>query len=365
MNTPKRRMLAVGLATGAVGAGVGWIIGTLAKSRGAAHIPGWVLLCLPVLIFLAIALHEAGHVAAGLLSGFRFHLCIVGPLRLDREGDRLRLKFNPSPALWGGLAGCVPQSYGPDLPRRMLLFVAGGPLFSLLGAAALIPAALLGTSSPGVSFLFTAFGILSAGMALATLIPLPSAGFTNDGARIRMLLRDGPEGRRWTALASVAGLLMAERPRDWPSELMDLLGDGKDAESDAVHVCWLRHLWHQDRHEWEDAKLWLERGLANVDALPKAGRPGLYLSAAYFYARHGNDSALARQYLDLGQQPGLHNPKETHLVKAAVLVSEGRTDQALPELELASRALDSKPARVAAPAYEAISEMTETTRRAA
>src|SRR5262245_21954437 len=46
------------------------------------------LLWLPV-----VAVHEGGHLLAGWAVGFRFRVLTVGPLRIAREGGRLRLSL--------------------------------------------------------------------------------------------------------------------------------------------------------------------------------------------------------------------------------------------------------------------------------
>jgi hypothetical protein len=132
-NSAKSAVLTVllGLAVGALS---GWPIGLLLKARGPRHLSGWTIVALPLVMLLGLAWHEAGHVAAGLLGGFEFVLCAVGPLRLERHDGRLRASFNRVPMLWGGIAACVPNGYAADLQLKMILFAAGGPLFSLLGA---------------------------------------------------------------------------------------------------------------------------------------------------------------------------------------------------------------------------------------
>jgi hypothetical protein len=198
---------------------------------------------------------------------------------------------------------------------------------------------------------------MSAVLALATLLPTRIYGYNSDGTRLLMLSRNTIEGRRWTALASVASLAAAERPRDWPAELVDLLGDGADLSPDALNVCLLRHIWHLDRREWEPARSWLERGLANIDFLPKSMRGRFYAAAAAFYSRPGNDAALARDFLNLAMKPGLHNPKEMHLIVASVLLAEGRTQEALAELDLAAATVKSKPPHLAAALEEDLDEL--------
>jgi hypothetical protein len=342
-----------------VGAAAGWGLVHLVKPHSLkGRTSDWILLSLPISMLLVIALHEAGHLVGGLASGFRFYLYVVGPLRIERDGERLKFMFNNMPALWGGLAGCTPRTYGPELWRKMLLMVAGGPAFSFLGALLTLPlGALFIQTHANVAIILIFFGFLSAAIGFVTLIPNHMAGFTSDGARLLMLVRKRPEGKRWTAMAAVGGLTLAERPKLWPMELMELLGDGSDGSRDAVAVCQLRYLWHADRREWELARVWLERGLEHMDALPKVMQGAYCACAAHYYARHGKDAAMARQYLDLARKPGFHNPEHLHGVAAAVLICEERKEEALKELDLAEQVAKSKQGSLGEASREELAEM--------
>jgi hypothetical protein len=345
------------LAGMAVGVLCGWSIGLLTKAHGRSHLSPWTIIVLPVVLLLVLALHEAGHVTAGLIGGFEFRLFIAGPLRLERRNGRFKISFNRIPAHWGGLAACVPKSYEANLHRKMMLFVAGGPLFSLLGAVFMIPGFSLLTSHLHPGLLLITFGLTSAALALVTLLPLPAGGFKTDGTRLAMLLRRRPEGERWTALAALGGLAHTARPREWPVELMTGLGDGLDAQADAAMACLVWHIWHADKREWESAQLWLERALSHAGDMPASMLPILYLAAADYYARHGADKLLARQYFDLAQRPGLHDPDDMYAVRAAVLIAEGRAAEALLDIDLAEQKLRFKPPAMAQCRREDLDEL--------
>jgi hypothetical protein len=315
------------------------------------------LLALPLALLLALALHEAGHVTAGLLCGFEFRLFVVGPIRVDRRDGHLKVSVNRVAALWGGIAGCVPASFGPRLQRHMIFFAAGGPVSSLLGATLLIPGLTILKAHASAAILLTTFALISASLGMVTLCPMRMGGFTSDGMRLFMLLRRKPEGQRWTALAALGGLSQTLRPRDWPPQLMALLGDGMDAQADAVIACLLWHMWYVDKREYDSARMWLERGLNHTNSMPPSMQPVAYLAAAQFYARHGADPALARQYFELAEKPGLHNAEDTHIARAAVLVTEARAAEALSELDIAERQLRLKPAAMAEWMREDINEL--------
>lgn len=104
-------------------------------------------------LFAAVILHEVGHLFAFFFLGL------------------------PSPSLSGRAGGLLLSPRGDMLSYGRELFVAAaGPLFNLLGAAALIPA-LQGGTTHEASFCFFALNLLS---ALFNLLPI--AGF--DGGRV-------------------------------------------------------------------------------------------------------------------------------------------------------------------------------------
>src|SRR5438309_907272 len=82
-----------------------------------------------VLRWLLIGAHEAGHALAAYWLRFRIMSIRTGPVRLVREGQRLRLRFN-RPRFNANFVQAVPTS-GEALARRMVILIAAGPLSSL------------------------------------------------------------------------------------------------------------------------------------------------------------------------------------------------------------------------------------------
>ena len=341
-----------------IGAGAGYPVGRLIRGMHPAnHLSPWTIPAVIFMVPLALALHEAGHVIAGLSAGFRFHLFVAGPLRIQRDGDRITFGLNRIASLWGGVAACTPQTFGPELAGKMLQFTAGGPVFSALGAIMLWPAFVLRNTSPNAAACLLVLGFISAALCFATLMPMRFGGFVSDGGRILMLLRGSEEGRRWIGLAGLSGLSLAERPRNWPPQLFDMLGDSADGSPDAPYSDLLRHLWKADLREWDAAQASLERCLAQIECLAPPMRSGFYMAAAYFYARQLNDATTARTHFNKAEGPGVHQKSDLHIVRAAVLLAEGRSAEALPELDLAVASLRNKAPSATEPLHEDIAAM--------
>jgi len=234
----------------------------------------WLLLLATVLVLLGTAaLHELGHLLAGRAAGLRFQMLGIGPLRLSRAApdEQLRLTWQRPRglSLFDGVAASLPDSTD-NLPRRMLIFALGGPLFSLLQVvlstglffflvrtldralqwAWVWEAALL---SGVVAFLFLLTAIRPG--------PYPN-GLPADGQRIWMLLTDPPTAERWCALVALNALdNRGIRPRDWPAELLQRALARQDNDLDTLHALLLAAQTALDRQEWKEADDYFTRAL--------------------------------------------------------------------------------------------------------
>lgn len=156
-------------------------------------------LCFLVLFFLLsltlqIAIHEAGHLVCGLLSGYRFCSYRLGGLLLSRQEGHLKLK------LTGGLAGISGQCLmrppadcmGKDYP--VILYNLGGVLAnSILSVLAVLLMLFLPLSAYGFLF-WGEFVLLGVLLALTNGIPSRTAFVANDGANI-ISLQEDPSAR--------------------------------------------------------------------------------------------------------------------------------------------------------------------------
>lgn len=346
----KRLRRVLGLLTLALlGATVGYAVAELLGP--AAPDPGvplpLLLLALPVVVFGVLFIHECGHLLGGRVAGFRFVLLVVGPLELTRAGGGVRLALNKNPALYGGIAGSVPPG-GRDLRRKMAVYVAGGPLASLaLGITALLAAS--GLPGDG-AFPLGITGLVSLVIAVVTLLPTRLGGFVSDGARLLMLLRGGPEAERWCGLAAIYGASMGgTRPRDWPASWVARATALPDDTLDGTGGRLLAYARALDTGDAAGAGRLLDHSLGHLEGLPAAFRPSVMLEAAYYTARHRNDPATARAWLDRAKG-GMMVERHTRLrVEAAVLLAEGRSGEAAERagegLRLASRSWDPGGAR--------------------
>lgn len=306
-----------------------------------------LIVALPLLYVLCIAVHEAGHVAAALLVGFRPLLFIAGPLRLERVADRVAAGVNRSLALAGGLAVCTPVGMH-DLRRRTLIMAAGGPLASLMfGVQCLaiwMATAQFTRVGDGlvanlfhVTLAFLGNGSLLLGFL--TLLPTRSGGFYSDGARILRLLRENEETEREVALITLTGLTLGgTRPRDWNAALVRRSAEIRDGGAFEVGGLQFAYAHALDKGDVAAARTHLHAALRRTARLPAASRAAVQLTAATYYALFEDDAAQARSFLNLAGRGGqLSAPHQRRLAEAAVLLAERRIAEAV---ELAHAARD-------------------------
>src|SRR5262249_46328044 len=139
----------------------------------------FTVLVIPALALLAaIALHEAGHLLAAVLSGFR--------LPWSREFAAGRELFS-CPGFQLGMISLEAPETG-RLARRLLYVAIAGPALSLLVPLMLELFVVLARPRFLLAFCVHVFSAMSALLGVAELLPDIGKGIFSDGARILMLI---------------------------------------------------------------------------------------------------------------------------------------------------------------------------------
>jgi hypothetical protein len=292
---------------------VGFLVQELIAGTGelpelGGSFPGWGPSLLVVLggAFLALPVHEAGHLLGGWLVGFRFCLFVAGPVMVVREATGIGLRWNRDFSLYGGLAASVP-THADDLSRRHAWMVAGGPLTSVVsGGASLALSGLLirngwepGSAAVGALLLgLLTFGASSVLIGLVTLIPTTTSGFPTDGAQLLRARRDHPATDRDAAVLALTGLQFTTRPRAWDADLVARAVESTDGTLNDVEGHRLAFLHALDRGEAEAARDHLQSALDRYIQYPESARDSLFSEAAFFEAAVRADGEAARGWLD-------------------------------------------------------------------
>jgi hypothetical protein len=309
-------------------------VAALAVSFLASHLDWWrqsgihplilVLSILPV-FYLALLIHELGHLGAGLAAGFHFLSLSWGRLVLCRAAGRLRLRWLPKAEPYGGLCACLPADTG-RLRSRYALFIAGGPLASLVLAGSGGVALLTDLCGKGVgATLALAVSIASLLVFSSCVIPHRRGGVPTDAARLGQVLRGGPETERFCALGLLASLTRtALRPREWSLELLARALAHPDGSPEHATACLYAHVWAKDRGDLAAAGRFLDIAGEDLATRSCAYQVAFALCAAPFEAIVRGNAAAARAWLAGIEADSMPERHDLLMAEAAVLLVEGR-----------------------------------------
>ena len=284
---------------------------------------------------VAIFVHELGHAVAALIVRFQVQSFTVGPVMMHREAAGLR--FRRTPIKICGLVTIVPVGLH-DLGKRMLVVVVGGPVSSFLFAAlAFVGGGLLG--EPLRSGWMNSFSVVSGALGILSLIPMRSF-YRSDGAQIWDTLRSPTKAERHCALLAIAGAAKAGlRPRDWDRELIAKALSVTDGAASDVLANVIAYEAAMDRREFDLANGHLEAALKLRHKCPINLKSGLALDAAFFYSMVRADSTLGQEWLNEGDRRYVYERYAILMVEAAVLLSDGKSSEAVDKAQESARLL--------------------------
>lgn len=142
--------------------------------------------------FIAIFIHELGHLFAGLIQGFKLQLFVVAFLGIKRVDDKIEFYFNKELHFFGGIAATSPLQISKNLKNQFAYILIAGPLFSLIFGILLILLFNLTDSVFNSSIVIT--GVISIGLFFATTLPDKSGVFFTDRKKMQRLLDNGRTG---------------------------------------------------------------------------------------------------------------------------------------------------------------------------
>ncbi len=180
-----------------------------------------LLMCLAVVMWIHVTLHETGHLVFGLLTGYRFSSFRSGSLMLVKEGDKLRLRRLKVPGTSGQCLLIPPEPVDGKIPYA--LYGMGGVIVNVsLSLVALIAWLLL----PKDNFwsVVLLMGVLVGfALALANGLPLP-AGIVNNDGRNTLTLKKCPRAMEHYIhqLQINAALSHGLRVKEMPVELFPI-----------------------------------------------------------------------------------------------------------------------------------------------
>jgi hypothetical protein len=292
----------------------------------------------PVAVFLVIfvvtAIHELGHVSAGILAGFSFNSLRVGRIQFDRP-FRFSL-YRGKGAGSGGWASMFPTKLD-NLVWRAVVLIFGGPFVNLLTVGVLV--LLPHRSSPLLNF----FALSSLVLGVINLLPFRSGAFHSDGDRILMLLSNRARGERWVAMLKLSaelrdGVMPEALSPDYLAKATALC----DKSPDTVTAHSLAYSAAFHKHKDEEAARMLEICLQYTNYTSPLIRHALMCDAAVFQARRRHNVGLAQQWLaDVPESKEI--PWLRVRVEAAILEAQADLPSSLRKLDEAEKCILATP----------------------
>ena len=307
--------------------------------------PGlYKLSLLPIVVlvsWLAIAIHELGHVLAGLSQGFEFRFISVGPTMLEKEGEKMKFKWNTNFNNYGGLALCLPKR-NHNLTKRFAFFAVGGPMASLIWGLVTLAISQIVTLDTTLfwgylmdSFLFFSY-FLSFIIFMGTIIPFRSGNFYSDGARIKNLLGGGFKAEvEATFLEHVANTTAGVRPGlQEPKQVQAIIDHQDDHPMKPIfHVVLYHHF--LDINSLSEAEHHLKAYTAGADNFHEGYRANIWLENAWFQVRVYNNSVLAKEFFHREKFGVIISKSLILRAEAGIAYAEGHRDLAISKAQAA------------------------------
>ena len=160
--------------------------------------------------FLAILLHELGHLVAGIIQGFKIELFVVGFLGIKRENNKLKFYFNTNVQYFGGVAATSPAKLlsEDELKIKYKIILISGPIISLFfGVFAFV---IFYVFDSAFTSLWGLLAITSFAIFLATTLPEKTGIFFTDRKRFQRLSDKGKIGQIELAFLQIVNQSLLE-----------------------------------------------------------------------------------------------------------------------------------------------------------
>jgi hypothetical protein len=287
-----------------------------------------------IALYLAIVIHECGHLVAGSSAGLRLNFVRFGPLQINPP---FRVSWQPRIGIAAaGMASLLPWNQ-QHLQRKVCILLLGGPLANLIAAA------IVYMVFRPLSMFWGILAFICAMLGASNLAPFVRRGAVSDGKRFLMVLHRTRQGERWLSILRLsADLWKGKEPEQFEPDLLraGLQFTDKLPDTAAIHLLAYASAFH--RHQDAEAARLLEVALAHSADLPIAAREGLITEATTFQARRVRNLESAQTWFQQlpskTQYPGLREQGQ-----AAILECESKFDEALTKLEESARLVSTMP----------------------
>ncbi|MCU1285554.1 MAG: family metallopeptidase [Acidobacteriales bacterium] len=204
------------------------------------YMPVKVAALFAFMVFPVAAIHEFGHLAAGLLAKLRFKILVVAPFSLTNSESGLKVQVHRNLPV----SGYVHMDFDRRvrMRKRYLLFTAGGPLANLISGFLALFVLETGIIDPTSLWhkalaMFSAYSLFT---GISNLFPFQTSLAASDGVTLYMLSRSPAKTRSWLAVFALNRLLERHVPvKSWNKKWAEWAGCNKDKSGLAFRGNWL------------------------------------------------------------------------------------------------------------------------------
>ena len=272
--------------------------------------------------------------------GLKFKAARIDPIRVRIDSGRWRFRIRPR-LFWGFALMSLDRVR--RVRRRLIFFVAGGPVASLVCGTAALIAGEIGVAryydSPWPTFL-EFLGAWSFFIGAVALFPFKVRRWSNDGMLLRALLCRKPEATHLIASYALSTITQESLfPPDYFGRWFRLAAE-TELDSENYYANWLAY---QNAQDPGVAAQFLERILADSALMDGDQRDRLILEAAVFTGWRRNDFAKAELWFKRTRSLDRIHPVWLARVRVALLCAQSQFEVATVELDRALSLIQKSP----------------------
>ena len=259
--------------------------------------------------FVQIIIHEAGHLACGLLSGYRFSSFRVASFMWVKLDGRIVLKRMTLAGTGGQCLMAPPDLVDGKIP--VVLYNLGGSLANVASALVFLGLLLAFPEVPVLTDALFALAVVGVAFALMNGIPLRLGGMDNDGRNAWSLTRDDEALRAFWMQMKVnerqaGGVRLKDMPEEWFAVPSDEAMRNPVVAAVGVFAC--NRL--MDERRFEEARSLMERLLALEGGMAGVHRSLLVCDLAYLELLGENRADALARLLDSDQRKFMKGMKD-------------------------------------------------------
>lgn|GEM_PF-1459926 len=286
----------------------------------------WAIFCPLLAVLVIVAVHEIGHMVAGMSLGFRIISVRIGPLQISSPFKVKWLRRNPVPGA-SGFVVLVPI-HGHRLRSRAIAMLLGGAMANLISALVVVV-----LSAPRTGIFSTWFVVFSILVGIVNLVPFRRLALVSDGKRILMLLRNSRQGERWLALLQLIADLRNEVQSDHlRPDFLAIVTAVQDDSPETVTSHTIAYSAAYYKHDDAEASRLLEVCLKYLGFASPLIREAVLTDAVIFQARRRKRTDLAQQWLAEIPEKTIV-PEHRFAADAAILEGQGDLQGALKKMD--------------------------------